>query len=119
MGLEIKSNLFPYRMVLKRKEPVELRVEVANRSADKKLVSLQIALARAIAFDRGGLENGAVNRLGELQPNEAKEFYFKVYPKQGVKTMSYPIQIRVFEHFNSYDYIARKVVKNLELKVEE
>ena len=119
MGLEIKSNLFPYRMVLKRKEPVELSVAVTNNSPDKKLVSLQIAMARAIALDKGGLKNGVHQRLGELNPRESKQFYFHVFPKQGIKTMSYPIQVRVLEHFNSYDYIAGKVVKNLELKVEQ
>ena len=53
MGLELKSNMFPYRLVLSRKEPVELSVKVTNNTPEKMLISMQIAMARAIALDRG------------------------------------------------------------------
>jgi hypothetical protein len=119
MGLELKSNLFPYRLILSRKEPVELSVKVTNNSPDKKLVTMQIAMARAIALDRGGLKKGADQRLGEMEPGQSKEFVFQVFPKHGVKAAAYPIQIRLIEHFNSYEYIARKVVKSMELIVED
>lgn len=119
MGLELKSNVFPYRLVLSRKEPVELSVKVTNNSPEKKLVSMQVAMARALALDRGGLKKGADQRLGEMDSGQAKEFVFHVFPKHGIKPASYPIQIRLFEHFNSYEYIAKRVIKNMELIVED
>ena len=65
------------------------------------------------------MRKGADQRLGEMQPGDSKEFVFSIFPKHGIKPASYPIQIRLFEHFNSYEYIAKKVVKNMELIVEE
>lgn len=116
--MEIKSNLFPYRLILSRRKPVELAVEVKNNSEERKLASLELALTRFMAFDRGGLKTEEVKRLGELLPGETRSFYFSIYPKQGISPAEYPVQIRVLEHYNNYKYMVRQVTKNLSLIVE-
>ena len=119
LGLEVKSNLYPYRLIMKRRTPVELTIDLKNNSNETKLVSFQLALARKLSLDKGGLKNMEMRQLGHLKPLENKRFYFEIFPKMGIVPADYPIKIQVLEHYDSYNYVAKKITKNISLKVEE
>ncbi|MDO8634277.1 MAG: hypothetical protein Q7K34_03205 [archaeon] len=119
MTLSISSNFFPYRLNLKRKEPVEFRIEVANRGDKEKRVSLQILVSRALALDKSGLANNAIYKIDSLKPNEKKTFVHTVFPKQFTSAGAYPIQIKAMEHYQNYNYAEREYTKNIELMVDD
>jgi len=119
MGLEVKSNLYPYRLLLKRRAPVELSIELKNNSNENKLVSFQLVMTRSLSLDKGGLKSADAKRLGEMKPMESKRFYYEIFPKLGIAATDQPIQVQVIEHYNNYNYVTKKITKNIVLKVEE
>ncbi|MFH1752452.1 MAG: hypothetical protein ABH821_05965 [archaeon] len=119
MSLEIKTNLYPYRMVLSRKQPVELFVEVKNSGIEDKLVSMQLLLSQAFGLSKGGLNNSIEKQLGLMKPNESKSFYFDIHPKQIARIGEYPLRLKVKEHYQNYDYAMKEHVKDLNLKVSD
>jgi hypothetical protein len=104
---------------MKRRTPVELTIDLKNNSNESKLVSFQLALARKLSLDKGGLKNMELKQLGQLKPFENKRFYFEIFPKMGIVPADYPIKLQVLEHYESYKYVAKKITKNISLKVED
>ena len=74
MSVAINANFFPLRLSLRRKEPVQLKVEVQNRGSNSKMLSLGVIVARSLSLDKGGLKSSASERVEALLPGERKTF---------------------------------------------
>ncbi len=118
MVLEVKTRLFPYRLVLNRKKPVELKIDLTNASDKKALASLELSLPRSLSLDKSGLKGSELLRLGELSPNESKTFYFEIYPKAIIEGKEHLIRLKATEHHLDYNYIAKEVERTLTLLVD-
>lgn len=119
MSISVNTHFHPFRLVLGRKEPVELAVEVINRGEEAKMLTLELAISRQLALDRGGLKNGALERMDRLEPNERKNFYYRVYPKQLTQPGEHSVLVNVLEHYNDYKYVQKQNKKKFALTVVE
>ena len=118
MALELQHTLFPYRMVLKRKTPVELSITIKNTGSEPTLASFQMQLPRSLGLDKSGFKSGVSSQLGMLAAGEEKRFVFDVYPKGGVGPGEHPIQLSAFTHYRDYSYVTNTYNKNLSLIVD-
>ena len=106
MSVGINANFFPLRLSLRRKEPVQLKVEVQNRGSNSKMLTLGVIVARSLALDKGGLKSSTSERFEALLPGERKIFYFDVFPKpQFADVGEYPVEITVKEYGKNYNNI--------------
>jgi len=120
MSVAINANFFPLRLSLRRKEPVQLKVEVANRGSNSKMLTLGVVVARSLSLDKGGLKSSASERVDALLPGERKIVYFDVYPKpQFADVGEYPVEITVKEYGKNYSDIVEEYEKSMDLKVEK
>ncbi|MEK6958615.1 MAG: hypothetical protein AABW59_01075 [archaeon] len=116
--VDIKTELTPLRMILAKREPVELMVEIVNNTSKIQMISYDIVLGPQLAFDKGGRSNAQTKRFDEMQPGEKTRDYFDVYSRPNVENGEQPILITVMEHFNSdYKYIQSKKSKELVLRI--
>ncbi|MEK6942089.1 MAG: hypothetical protein AABW85_04505 [archaeon] len=119
MTISIATSMFPYRMVLSRKKPVELKIDLTSRNEKDAMVTLQVLPSRNLSFDKSGLKTGFVQKIDKIAPNEKKKFTLDIFPKGYVGAGEYDVTIKVSEHFHSYEYVAREYTKNLTVTVEE
>ncbi len=119
MAISISTTFYPYRLVLSRKQPVELKVELVNRHEKDVMVSLQVFLSKQLSLDKSGLKTDALHRIDKFSPNERKKFVFDVFPKNYVVTGEYPVRVKVLEHYKDYKFVEKEYTKNLFLSVDE
>ncbi len=107
------------RISFGKTKKVELMVQIENDSEKARTLSCDILLGNGIAFERSGLSNTKVLRLGKMKSGEKTVKYFDVFPRPMVKKGEQPIFISVLEHFEErYEYILSKKTKQLSLRIE-
>lgn len=117
--VDVKTELVPFRMILAKKQPVEMTVEVENNSNKAQRLTLELALDDHLSFDKGGRGSTIVKRFDAMQPGEHFREYFNIYPRPNVEEGDHTITISIFEHYNNdYSYIQGRKVKELTLRVE-
>lgn len=119
MSVSINTTFHPFRMVLAKREPVQLGIELINRGDEAKKLTLDLSLTRQLALDKAGLKNVALERIERLEPNERKHYYFEVFPKQMTHEGEQAVRINVLEHYNDFKYVQREYKKNIPLTVVE
>ena len=119
MALKINTHFYPYRMVLKRRKPVELFVELTNNYPEKKLLTLEVRLPQELSLDKGGLKKGEQMRLGEIKTGEKKQFYFDIYSKANTLVGEYPVKVSIIENYKDYQYVSKELVRNLTLRIDD
>ncbi len=117
--ISIATTMYPYRLVLSRKKPIELKIDLTNRHEKATMVTMQVTASRNLAFDKSGLKASYMARIEKFAPNDKKNFLLDVFPKGYVSAGDYDITIKVLEHFNTYDYVTREYTKNLTVAVTD
>lgn len=118
MSLSILTSFYPYRLVLKRKEPVELKVQLKNVGDKQKMISMHMLADKNLAFDKTGLKNNIMEKIDALMPSEKREFTYTVFPKQFASPGKYKLSLKAMEHYQSYKYSEKEYSKEIELTVE-
>ncbi|MCX6803093.1 MAG: hypothetical protein NTY48_00820 [Candidatus Diapherotrites archaeon] len=117
--IDVKAELSPFRMVLARREPVELMVELINNSNKIQMVSLELGGGSMLAFDKGGRMRVLSKKIDSFKPGERIRDYYNVYPAANVEKGIETITILVTEHYNnSYQYVQSKKVKELTMRID-
>jgi hypothetical protein len=116
--VDVRTEISPMRLVLTKKDPVELRVQISNDTDKTRLISFDIVLGNHLSFEKQGRTNAQTKHLGEMAPGEKVVHYFKIFPKMSVEEGEQPIIISAIEHYTSYQYILAKKTKTLSLRVE-
>jgi hypothetical protein len=117
--IDLRAELTPFRMLIARKEPVELMVELNNNSNQAQMVSLEIFSGEMLAFDKGGRMNYQSKKISEFKAGERIRDYYNIYPRPNTEKSIQTITIVVCEHFNnSFQYIQSKKVKELTLRID-
>ena len=96
--MKVRTSFLPIRLVVEKKSPVTLHVEIKNTEEATRNYSVIISLPGKLGFDRVGLAKEHRERVSELPPNEWGEARFKIYPKFGLKPGMYNIDVYVREH---------------------
>lgn len=117
--LSINTYMHPFRLNLKDKAPVELKIELKNRSDEDKMVSVVLDLPKALSLDKSGISSDSEKRLGMLKPKEEKVLYYQIYPKNKTGIGRYTGELKLNEHYRNYNYVIKEYKKKIEVKVEE
>ncbi|MEW6295076.1 MAG: hypothetical protein AB1467_02130 [Candidatus Diapherotrites archaeon] len=118
-GLTVKTNLFPYRMHLKEKEPLELTIEIRNDDVKPKLVSFELELPETVAIDKSGMTRIVQKNLDRMSPGETKKFLYSIYPSKKVDTGHWGGKLTVSEHYQDYNYILNNYSKDILVRIIE
>ena len=116
--VHIKTSLFPYRLVLTRREPVQLSVDVVNNDAEEKTFSIEIEVPRTLGLERAGAKIQDFKKFGPLAPGQEKHLVYDIHGKSSADDTTYPITIMVHEHRAQTNDVARTVTKRVELTVQ-
>ncbi len=117
--IDVKAELIPFRMVLARREPLELMIELVNSSNKVQMVSLEIGGGDMLAFDKGGRMRVMTKKIDSFKPGERIRDYYHVYPAANADRGVETITILVAEHYNgSYQYIQSKKVKEITVRID-
>ncbi|MCX6801022.1 MAG: hypothetical protein NTZ73_02445 [Candidatus Diapherotrites archaeon] len=116
--VKIVTELFPFRLAIKRREPVSLKIEITNDTEKPQIISYEVALANELGFEKQGLNNVQTKQIDSMKPGEMVREYYKIFPKVTARAGEYPIRVTVTEHYNSFNYVLGRKVKTLSLIVE-
>ncbi len=116
--VKILTELFPFRLLLRNREPVSLRLEITNDTDRDQIISYEVSLAGELSFEKQGLKGYETEQIESLKPGQKISKYYKIYPKVTARKGEYPITITVIEHYNNFNYVLGKKVKRLGLIVE-
>jgi len=117
--VSVKSVLMPFRMSLKDKKPITLRVELVNDEKETKLLSFKLAVAGDLSVEKTTIANVIEKRLGEFAPGQQKLMYFEIYPKVATRAREYPARLTIYEHYNDYEFVNREYKKDFVVKVSD
>jgi hypothetical protein len=115
--LSIKNVLMPFRLSLKSREPISLRVELTNKGSEPKLLSLALVVPTFLGIERTGIANKLEKRLGEIAPGKTNVYYYEIFPKTSTTIRDYPARLVIYEHYNTYEYISKEHKKDFLVKV--
>ncbi|MDO8428362.1 MAG: hypothetical protein Q7S92_04060 [Candidatus Diapherotrites archaeon] len=119
MSVRITTRFAPLRMVLKRREPLELKVIIANLDERARHMTVKTLLNNELSFDKSGLKGSAVERLEAVQPHAEKTIYYHIFPKINTSPGRKLIKVQVLEHGNTFADINKENNQTLEITVEE
>ncbi len=114
--INIVTSLFPFRLNVKNKDPVELTLKIKNMGREEKLISYDIILDQKISLDKSGLKKSDSFRCGQLKPDQIITNKLLIFPFQGIKPGDQKILIRVNEHYIEYNSLKQKTEKIIVIK---
>lgn len=114
--INITTSLFPFRLNIKDKNPIELSIQIKNMSSSSKLISYDVILDKTISLDKSGLKKSESFRYGELKSNEVINNKLLIYPFQGIKPGENKVMICVTEHYLDYNTIREKTEKIISIR---
>ena len=118
MAIRIDYKFTPFRLVMKRREPVHMTVDVTNTGNEPAKLSIKLVLSRQLSLDRGGLRTAALERVDSLEPEEKKILHYEISAKHSTVPGEHPVKIIVDEHYKDYTYVKKENTVDTELIVE-
>lgn len=119
MTILINTKFTPFRMSLRKREPVQLYVELANKSGEDKKILFEMTLGNGIALDKAGMRTKTEKKFEPLGAGQKKFFYYQIFPKANIQYGETPITIRLFEpHDEAYEFVRKKYTKEITLTVD-
>ncbi|MDD5148609.1 MAG: hypothetical protein PHH08_04060 [Candidatus ainarchaeum sp.] len=114
----MKAKFSPFRMVLARREPVELKVDLTNKDAAMAILSLEIKLGARLSVDRVGYKTSDIKRIPELKAGETKTFYFDIWPKNAASATEESVKLILTEHEGSFNAVKDQNSENMTLRID-
>jgi hypothetical protein len=96
--VHIKTAFFPYRMVLMRKEPVQLTIGIRNDQKEARAYSIELEVGRSLSIGNAGAKMNDFKHLGTLSPGQEKTIYYDIFAKAHAGEESIPVDVRIHEH---------------------
>ena len=118
MTIKVDYKFTPFRLVMRRKEPVAMEVVLKNTGTDNAKLSVKVVLSRELSLDKGGLKTAALERIDSLESGATKIFHYDISAKHSTTAGDHPIHIIVDEHYRDYTYIKNSNKTEAELQVE-
>lgn len=119
MTILINTKFTPFRLSLIKKEPVQLYLELVNKTGEDKKILFEINLGTGISFDKSGFKTSDSKKFEPLKAGEKKFYYYQIFPKQSAQYGETPISIKLFEpHDENYEFVKTKYSKEITLTVQ-
>ncbi len=118
MVITINYKFTPFRLVMKRREPVHRSVDIANKDNAPAKLSVKLVISRQLSLDKGGIKTAALERVDALATGETKTFHYEISAKHSTVAGEHPIKIIVDEHYRDYTYLKKENIVDVGLIVE-
>ncbi len=119
MPMVVKTEIFPLRVSLRKKEPWELIVEITNSDSREKMVSVRIELPAEANFSTIGLNHAFEKNTESFRANATAQLKMPVYLSNYAKVGNHFGKIKVMEHFNDFDHVERTYTKEIPFRIVE
>ena len=93
----VRTSLFPYRLVLARKQPVQLSIDIRNDEGKDKPFVLEVEVPRALGLESSGPKCMDTKNLGVIPAGKQLRLYYDIHGKAASDDTTYPISVRVLE----------------------
>ncbi len=107
----------PYRLYSDRKSSTNLHIRLKNTSGDPLLSSIVVKLPSQLGFDEIALAREKEIKIGELAPNEEKEFYLPVYKSASADRGEYTVTLTAIAHYRTYDHVINAIRKQSTIEI--
>lgn len=114
----MNAKFSPYRMILARREAVELKVDLANKNTAPAVLSLELKLGARLSVDRVGYKTSDIKRIPELKPGETKTFYFDIWPKNAASATEESVAVTLIEHDGSFNAEKDRTTEQMSLRID-
>ncbi|MGV8176184.1 MAG: hypothetical protein ACP5NX_00065 [Candidatus Bilamarchaeaceae archaeon] len=117
--LYVNTELKPLRLTAMQKSKVYLLVTVKNTSSETQMVSVDINIpgGALLGFDEMTLKKKAEKRINEIQPGETKEIPVVIYSSNQTKAGSYPIDMGIYTHYQTFEKVLTSANRRVVLRV--
>ncbi len=116
-GLSVRTRIYPYRLKMQDKDPMQLSIEITNEDINSKIVSFQLKLPESIATDRGGINRFIQKNIQSLRAGETQKFDYNLYPTKRATEGDFNGKLIVSEHYQSFDYVQGNISKTLTFRI--
>ena len=114
-----KTRLTPIRMIIGKKEPVNLDVIIRNPGDEDILTSVVVNVPPGLGLDPSCISREKRQRLDLVPAEEERTATFRIYPKFNVTPGEYEIVITILTHPDRYDKVSSKKEYKTVLRVLE
>lgn len=119
MTILINTKFTPFRLSLAKKEPVQLYVELVNKSGEDKKALYELSLGAGISLDKSGIKNKETKKIEPLKSGEKKFYYYQIFPKPIARNGETPITITLTEPYDeNYEFVKTRYTKRITLTIE-
>ena len=119
MTMLINTKFTPFRASLYKKEPVQLYVELVNKSREDKKILYEISLGAGISLDKSGIKTHESKKFEPLKAGEKKFYYYQIFPKPIARNGETPITISLIEpEDENYEFVKARYTKRITLTIE-
>ncbi len=115
--MNIDYSIYPYRLSLKKKEPIELKIDISNPSDKEKMISLEILTPRTLSIDKSGYKSSIIERFQTFEPKKKITKYFDIYPKVMTRAGEDFVLIRILEHYNDFNSVQKTIEKKIPILI--
>ncbi len=115
---DLQCEVHPFRLKAHKNDGIDLEIDLTNTSGEPLLTSVIITVPRPLGMDPTGLSQQKEVRLGNLGPNERKQFRVGVFSNQKSAPGTYAVRVHATAHFHDYGHILNQVRKTLDVRVE-
>lgn len=119
--VHIRTEFYPFRLVMARREPVQLSVDLVNDGKEVRSYSIEIEVGHGLAIGNAGAKLREYRLLGNILPGEKKKVYYDLFAKAATDESTIPLDLRVHEHpkdSKTVHDVIRTVTRKLELGVQ-
>ena len=106
--IKIFTKLYPYRLNIKTKDPVDLEIKLKNLSSLAKQISVELIPSSDLCFDKNGSKREEYKRIGVIKAKDSITLNYTIYPFTGIVPGNHSIKIIVGEHTNDYNVVNDK-----------
>jgi len=118
MAIKMKTLFHPFRLAIRRREPVQLSLTILNDCDEERRLTVKLQLPEDLSFTKGGFKNSELSRVDHIGAGEKKMLYYEIYAKPTSKEGDHSVKIKVQEHTKDYRYTSNQYEKFAELVVE-
>ena len=119
MTMSIRTEIFPMRASMRKKDSWELIVEVKNEDEREKMVSLRIELPQEANFSTVGLTKTYEKNIEKFRKGGTAQFKMPIYMSNRASVGSYMGKLKVNEHFHDFEHVERTYSKEIHLRIVE
>jgi hypothetical protein len=96
--VHIRTEFYPFRLVMARREPVQLTVDLKNDGKEVRAYSIELEVGRGLAIGNAGAKINDYKMVGNINPGEGKKVYYDLFAKAATDENTIPVYLRVHEH---------------------